>query len=301
MIDQLRFDGRVAIVTGAGGGLGRAYALLLASRGARVIVNDLGSDVHGQGTPGEAALHVVDEIRLAGGEAIANIDSVENGERIVEQALDEFGQIDILLNNAGILRDRTFHKMSEDDWEAVYRVHLFGSFKTTHAAWPHLRERGYGRVVMTASSTGLYGNFGQANYGAAKLALLGLANTLALEGAKYNIFVNTVAPIAASRMTHGLLPTPIFEALGPERVAPFVAYLVHESCTANGRKFEVGGNWAAELRWERSPGLRVPLDKALTPEDIVAGWSEVTDFSEPDHPTSSMDAFQIIAQQTEER
>lgn len=301
MTDLLRFDGRVAIVTGAGGGLGRAYALLLARRGARVVVNDIGGDVHGQGAADSAAQKVVAEIKAAGGEAIANGDSVEYGERVVEHALDEFGQIDVVINNAGNLRDKTFHKMSEDDWNSVYRVHLLGSFKTTHAAWPHLRERGYGRVVMTASSTGLYGNFGQANYGAMKLGLMGLANTLALEGEKYNIHVNTIAPIAASRMTDGLLPPPIFEALGPERVAPLVAYLVHESCSVNGRKFEVGGNWAAEIRWERAPGLRIPLAQELTPEDVVNGWDQITDFSDPDHPTSSMDAFIIVGEQAENR
>jgi 3-hydroxyacyl-CoA dehydrogenase/3a,7a,12a-trihydroxy-5b-cholest-24-enoyl-CoA hydratase len=270
---------------------------LLASRGAQVVVNDLGASVTGAGAGSKAADVVVDEIVAAGGEALANYDSVENGDKIVQQALDQYGQIDILINNAGILRDRTFHKMDDVDWDAVYRVHLFGAFKTTHAAWPHLRQKSYGRVVMTASSTGIYGNFGQANYGAMKLALMGLANTLALEGAKYNIHVNTIAPIAASRMTDGLLPEPIFKALGPERVAPLVAYLCHESCAVNGRKFEAGGNWAAEIRWQRSPGWRLPLTEEMTPEDIDQNWAKISDFSEPEHPTSSLDAFQIIAAQ----
>ncbi|MDJ0757443.1 MAG: SDR family oxidoreductase [Ardenticatenaceae bacterium] len=297
MTDQLRFDGRVAVVTGAGGGLGREYALLLAGRGAQVVVNDLGGSVHGDGATQRAADGVVEEITLGGGEAVANYDSVEDGEKIVQQALDQYGKVDIIVNNAGILRDRTFHKMSVDDWEAVYRVHLYGAFKTTHAAWPHLREKGYGRVIMTASSSGIYGNFGQANYGAMKLALMGLANTLAIEGAKYNIFVNTIAPIAASRMTDGLVPEPIYKAIGPERVAPLVAYLCHEQCSVSGRKFEVGANWAAEIRWQRTSGLRLPLAEKMTPEHIAEHWDSLTDFSTPDYPVSSLDAFQIVDDQ----
>lgn len=296
MGDELRYDGRVAVVTGAGGGLGREYALLLASRGAQVIVNDLGGSVTGDGASQNAADAVVDEIVAAGGEASANYDSVEDGEKIIQQALDSYGRVDIVVNNAGILRDKTFHKMSEEDWDSVYRVHLFGAFKVTHAAWPHMRKNGYGRIVMTSSSSGIYGNFGQANYGAMKLGLMGLANTLALEGAKYDIHVNSIGPIAKSRMTEGLayLGQEVLDALDPVRVAPLVAYLCHESCKANGRKFEVGAGWMSEIRWERTNGVTLPLSHDITPEDIVAQWSNITDWTDSTRPQTSADAFMIL-------
>src|SRR4029453_19093805 len=173
MANELRFDGRVAIVTGAGGGLGRSHALLLASRGAKVVVNDLGGSMHGGGQSATPAQKVVEEIKASGGDAIANADSVEDGAKIVQAALDTWGRIDIVVNNAGILRDTTFHKMSQEDWDLIYRVHVLGSFRVTHAAWPHLRDQGYGRIIMTASAAGIYGNFGQANYAMAKLGLVG--------------------------------------------------------------------------------------------------------------------------------
>ena len=223
MSEKMRFEERVAIVTGAGGGLGRTYALLLASRGAKVVVNDLGGSAFGQGADAAPADKVVAEIREAGGEAVANYDSVENGDKIVQMALDHFGRVDIVVNNAGILRDTSFHKMTEQDWELIYQVHLYGSFKVTHAAWPYLREQQYGRVIMTTSAAGIYGNFGQANYSTAKLGLLGLANTLAIEGQKRNIHVNTIAPMAGSRLTEAVLPQEMVEALKPEYVAPLVA------------------------------------------------------------------------------
>ena len=211
MSDQLRFDGRVAIITGAGGGLGRAYARLLAARGAKVVVNDLGGSMHGDGAATTAADRVVGEILAAGGEAVANYESVEDGWRIVQHALDAFGRLDIVINNAGILRDVSFHKMSDEDWERIYRVHLYGGYQVTRAAWPHLRDQGYGRVIMTGSAAGLYGNFGQANYSSAKLGLLGLAQTLAVEGQKRNVLVNTIAPLAGSRLTETILPPDLFE------------------------------------------------------------------------------------------
>jgi len=296
MSDQLRYDGRVAIVTGAGGGLGREYALLLAGRGAQVVVNDLGGSVTGGGASQKAADAVVAEIVAAGGEAVANYDSVEDGDKIVQQAIDQYGRVDIVINNAGILRDKTFHKMSSDDWDSVYRVHLFGAFKVTHAAWPHMRQHGYGRVVMTSSSSGIYGNFGQANYGAMKLGLMGLANTLALEGAKYDIHVNSIGPIAKSRMTEGLAAfgQEILEALDPVRVAPLVAYLCHESCQANGRKFEVGAGWMSEIRWERTNGATLPLSHDITPEDVVEQWDKITDWTDSARPQTSADVFMIL-------
>ncbi len=294
MAEELRFDGRVAVVTGAGGGLGRAYARLLAARGAQVVVNDPGASLAGEGENRRPADRVVEEITSAGGEGVASYDSVEVGERIVQQALDQFGRIDIVINNAGILRDRTFHKMTLEEWEAVYRVHLFGAFRVTHAAWPHFRSQQYGRVVMTSSSSGIFGNFGQANYAAMKLGQMGLANTLALEGERYNIRVNTIAPYAGSRMTEGLMPPDLFAALAPERVAPLVVFLCHERCPVSGKKYEVGGNWMAELRWERTRGLQFALDQEVTPEAVAGGWDILSDWSDPDVPTSSADAFQVI-------
>lgn len=291
MTDELRFDGRVAIITGAGGGLGRAYALLLAARGAQVVVNDLGGSMHGDGADVAAADKVVAEIQAAGGTAVASYDSVEDGDRIVQTALDHFGRVDIVINNAGILRDTSFHKMTEVDWERIYRVHLYGGYRVTRAAWPFLRDQGYGRVIMTGSAAGLYGNFGQANYSSAKLGLLGLAQTLAVEGSKRNIHVNTIAPLAGSRLTETVLPPELVAALKPDYVAPLVAYLCHESCAATGQVFEVGAGWVARVRWQRGRGATFPLDQALTPEAVAGKWSQIDDFSEPSYPTTPMDSF----------
>lgn len=296
MTNELHFNGRIAIVTGAGGGLGKAYALLLASRGAKVVVNDLGGSRHGEGANAIPADQVVAEIRAAGGEAIANYDSVEDGEKIVQAALDTYGRLDILINNAGILRDTSFHKMSHQDWELIYRVHLLGSFKTTHAAWPHLRDQGYGRVIFTTSAAGIYGNFGQANYSSAKLGLLGLANTLALEGQKRNVLVNTIAPIAGSRLTETVLPTDLVAALKPDYVAPLVAYLCHENSTTNGAVFELGAGWVSRLRWQRSKGAFFPLNTPMTPEKIAEQWAVINDFTEAENPTTVQDAFPPVMQ-----
>ena len=235
---ERRFDDRVAIVTGAGGGLGRQHALTLAERGCKVVVNDLGGSAHGDGKSSSAADKVVEEIRAMGGEAVANYDSVENGESIVQTALDHFGTVDIVINNAGILRDVSFAKMTKKDWDLVLKVHLEGSMSVTHAAWPIMREKGYGRIIMTTSAAGLYGNFGQANYCAAKLGLAGLANCLAEEGRSKNIHVNTIAPIAASRLTETIMPPNLLENLKPEAVSPLVAWLCHEDCEETKGIFE---------------------------------------------------------------
>ena len=221
---------RVVVVTGAGGGLGREYALTLAKEGASVIVNDLGGSRDGTGAGHNMADQVVNEIKAAGGRAAANYDSVaepEGAENIIKTALDEFGKIDGIVSNAGILRDGTFHKMSFENWDSVLKVHLYGGYNVIRAAWPHFREQSYGRVLVATSTSGLFGNFGQANYGAAKLGLVGLINTLAQEGAKYNIKANALAPIAATRMTEDILPPEVLKNLTPEFVAPVVAYLVH--------------------------------------------------------------------------
>ncbi|MBC2716864.1 MAG: SDR family NAD(P)-dependent oxidoreductase [Desulfobacteraceae bacterium] len=242
--DEIRFDDQVAIITGAGGGLGRIYALELAKRGAKVVVNDLGGARDGSGegsaTP---AQKVVDEIKALGGEAVANYDSVstpDGGENIVKAALDAYGTVDILINNAGILRDKSFIKMEPENWQTVLDVHLTGAYNVTKPAFKVMREKGYGRIVMTTSAAGLYGNFGQTNYSSAKMGLAGLMNTLKLEGKKYNIKVNTVAPIAASRLTEDILPPELFEKMKPEFVSPLVMYLCSQECDANGNIYNAG-------------------------------------------------------------
>ncbi|HKV19436.1 MAG TPA: SDR family oxidoreductase, partial [Mycobacterium sp.] len=235
---------RVIVVTGAGGGLGREYALTLAKEGASVVVNDLGGARDGTGAGHNMADEVVKEIKDAGGRAVANYDSVaepEAAENIIKTAIDEFGKVDGVVSNAGILRDGTFHKMEFGAWDSVLKVHLYGGYNVIRAAWPHFRENSFGRVVVATSTSGLFGNFGQANYGAAKLGLVGLINTLAQEGAKYNIKTNAVAPIAATRMTQDILPPEVFEKLTPEYVAPVVAYLMSEENPDTGAVFIVGG------------------------------------------------------------
>jgi 3-hydroxyacyl-CoA dehydrogenase/3a,7a,12a-trihydroxy-5b-cholest-24-enoyl-CoA hydratase len=293
-MSELRFDGRVAIVTGAGGGLGKTYALLFASKGAKVVVNDLGTSFQGEGKSSKAADVVVDEIKKLGGEAVANYDSVEDGDKIVKTALDTWGRVDIVINNAGILRDCSFLKMQDKDWDLIYRVHLKGSYSVTKAAWPHMREQGYGRIIMTSSAAGIYGNFGQANYSAAKLGLLGLAKTLALEGEKRNVFVNTIAPMAGSRMTETVMPPDLLQALKTEYVAPLVAYLCHESCSENGQLFEVGAGWVSKLRWQRTQG--VFLGEKISAESIAKEWNKVTDFTDATFPTAASDSFSLVAQ-----
>ena len=294
MANELRFDGRVAIVTGAGAGLGRSHALLLASRGAKVVVNDLGGSRHGEGKSSAAADAVVDEIKKAGGEAVANYDSVEDGGKIVQAALDAWKRIDIVVNNAGILRDTSFQKMTADDWDLIYRVHVLGSFRVAHAAWNHMRDAGYGRIVFTSSAAGIYGNFGQANYAMAKLGLVGLSSTLAIEGKKKNVHVNAIAPLAGSRLTETVLPKELTDSLKPEYVSPLVAWLCHESCEENGGLFEVGGGFVGKLRWERSAGALFKLGKPIAPEAIQREWSKIAGFEKTTHPGDITQSMQPI-------
>lgn len=283
-MDQLRFDGRVAVVTGAGGGLGKAYAILLGSRGAKVVVNDLGGGRDGSGKS-KFADEVVKEIKDKGGIAVADYNSVVEGEKIIKTAIDNFGRIDILINNAGILRDKSFVKMSEQDWDLIHAVHLKGAFKTTHAAWETFRKQKYGRIIMTSSNAGLFGNFGQANYSAAKLGLVGLANTLALEGDKYNIKVNTIVPTAASRLTEDILPPEMFQAMKPELIAPVVAYMVHESFNETGLVIDSTLGFATKTHLVRSNGapLRKNPSDPVTIESVKESWSKIVDMKENKH------------------
>lgn len=284
---DLRFDDRVVIVTGAGQGLGRCHALEFARRGAKVVVNDLGGAANGDGRSATVAQQVVDEIKAMGGEAVANGDSVEDGDKIVQAAMDHFGRVDVVVNNAGILRDVSFAKMTDDDWNLIHRVHLFGAYKVTRAAWPHMREAGYGRVIFTTSAAGIYGNFGQANYSAAKLGLFGLGQTLAIEGASKNIKVNTVGPAAASRLAGTILPPEIMEALKPEYVTPAVILLSHESIDVTGKLFEVGGGYVTQTRWEQSQGAF--FKDMFTAEELLARWDEATSFENSRHGTTMAD------------
>ncbi len=293
-MSELRFDDRVAIVTGAGGGLGRSHALTLAARGAKVVVNDLGGSAHGAGKSSSAADKVVEEIRAMGGEAVANYDSVENGEAIVQSALDAFGTLDIVINNAGILRDVSFQKMTQDDWDLVMRVHLNGTKSVSHAAWQVMRDKGFGRIVMTTSAAGIYGNFGQANYCAAKLGILGLANCLAEEGRSKNVLVNTIAPLAASRLTETILPPQLLDLLQPEAVSPLVAWLCHENCKETKGLFEVGAGYIAKLRWERTAGYFFPNKRPFNVDDVAKKWNKITDFSESTHPTTTTESITPI-------
>ena len=274
---------RVIVVTGAGGGLGREYALTLAREGACVVVNDLGGARDGSGAGHSMADQVVDEIKAAGGRAVANYDSVADAaaaENIVKTALDEFGKIDGVVSNAGILRDGTFHKMTAEQWDAVIQVHLYGGYNVIRAAWPHFREQSYGRIVVATSTSGLFGNFGQANYSAAKLGLVGLINTLAQEGAKYNIKANAMAPIAATRMTEDILPPEVFKKLTPEYVAPIVGYLCTEEVPDTGSVFIAGGGKVQRVALFQNAGYT--FTDVPSVDDVASKWSTIDDLSKPE-------------------
>ncbi|HEY5874896.1 MAG TPA: SDR family oxidoreductase, partial [Ilumatobacteraceae bacterium] len=274
-MSDLGFDGRVAIITGAGGGLGRQHALLLASRGALLVINDLGGSVDGTGSDKGAAERMVDEITALGGEAVADTSSVatpEGGAAIVQTALDAFGKVDIVINNAGILRDKAFHNMEPDLMNPVFDVHLKGAFHVTQPAWVKMREQGYGRIISTSSAAGVFGNFGQTNYGAAKMGLVGFTNVLAVEGAKYNIKANAIAPLALTRMTETILGG-LGDKLDPALVSPIVAWLAHEDCPATGRLFSVGGGRVAEVFIGECKGYH---SADLTPEQLRDNWDTVT-------------------------
>jgi NAD(P)-dependent dehydrogenase (short-subunit alcohol dehydrogenase family) len=296
--EPITFDGRVAVVTGAGGGLGRTYALELARRGARVVVNDLGGAVDGTGASSSAANQVVTEIEEAGGEAIANYDSVsteEGGKAIVQSALDTFGKVDVVVNNAGILRDKSFAKMTMAEMEAVIDVHVKGGFYVSSPAFQSMRDNGYGRFVFTSSASGLFGNFGQANYGAAKAGLVGLSNVLAIEGEKYNITSNAIAPIAKTRMTEDLLG-PFADMVAPEQVTPLVVYLCSEANEYTHEIFTVGGGRYGRVFIGTNQGWFAGTDEIPTAEAVSEHMEQIRDISDYVIPLNNNDEIMLLGQ-----
>ncbi len=296
MSDPITFDGRVAIVTGAGGGLGRTYALELARRGARVVVNDLGGAVDGTGASSSAADQVVADIKEAGGEGIANYDSVstpEGGAAIVASAVEEFGTVDVVVNNAGILRDRAFSNMEMAEIEAVLDVHLRGAFHVSSPAFKVMKEKGYGRFVFTSSNSGLFGNFGQANYGAAKAGLAGLSNVLAIEGARYNIKSNAIAPLAKTRMTVDLLG-PFADMVQPEQVTPMVVYLCSEANEHTHEIFTAGGGRYGRIAIVTNEGWIAGTGEVPSVEDVASHLDAIRDLSDPIVPDSSQDEIMLL-------
>ncbi|GAA3474218.1 SDR family oxidoreductase [Nonomuraea roseola] len=289
---MLRFDGKVAIITGAGHGLGRSHALLLAERGAHVVVNDLGGALDGTGASTGPAAEVVELITKNGGQAVANTDNVatpEGAKAIVRSAVDAFGKVDIVVNNAGILRDKSFGKMTVEEFDTVLAVHVRGSYLVSQAAYPYLKEQGYGRIVNTSSPAGLFGNFGQANYSTAKMGLVGLTKTLAIEGARSGIKANAIAPIAWTRMTEALLPAEFEAKFTAERVSALVAFLTHESCEVTGEVFSVGGGKVARVFVAEGPGWKTD---DLSPETIAANWDSI--MTEQPYVLSAADSMKAM-------
>ncbi|MEI8391895.1 MAG: SDR family oxidoreductase [Actinomycetes bacterium] len=274
-MSALGYDGKVAIITGAGGGLGRQHALMMAKRGALIVVNDLGGSIDGVGSNASAAQIVVDEIKAIGGEAVADHNTVatpEGGQAIVQTAIDTYGRVDIVINNAGILRDKAFHNMTPDLLNPVLDVHLKGAFYVTQPAFVHMREQGYGRIISTSSAAGVFGNFGQTNYGAAKMGLVGFTRVLGVEGARFNIKANAIAPLAMTRMTEDILGA-LKDKLDPALVSPLVAFLAHEECPVSGQLFSVGGGRVAHVFLGETNGYYSPT---LTPEDVQNNWDTIT-------------------------
>ena len=292
-MSDIRFADRVVVVTGGGNGLGRSHALDFGRRGAKVVINDLGGSGFGEGADQRVADIVVEEIKAAGGEAVANYDSVTEGDKIVQTAMDSFGRVDVVINNAGILRDKSFHKMTDDDWDIIFDVHVRGAYKVTRAAWPMMRDQNYGRVIFTTSAAGIYGNFGQTNYSAAKLAQLGMAQTLAHEGRSKNVNVNTIAPIAGSRLTETVMSKEMVAMLKPEYVTPLVIKLCGEGSSVTNGLFEVGAGFVSEVRWERTQGVYLDMN-GFDAEDIEAHWDKITDFTDANHPADIGEANKML-------
>jgi multifunctional beta-oxidation protein len=281
--EELNFKDKVVLVTGAGAGLGRAYALAFAKLGAKIVVNDVANPDT-----------TVAEIKALGAEAVGDKHSVEDGDAVIKTCVDAFGTVHIIVNNAGILRDKSFASMTDEQWHQVMAVHLRGTYKVTKAAWPLMLAQKYGRIINTTSTSGIYGNFGQANYAAAKLGILGFSRAIALEGKKYNIYVNTIAPNAGTAMTATIMPPEMVQAFKPEYVAPFVLALASDKCpTPTGGLYEVGSGWYGRTRWQRSGGHGFPVGKVATPEEVKAKWNEIVNFDDGrvDYPESTQDGI----------
>lgn len=288
---MLRFDGKVVLITGAGNGLGKEYALAFGARGATVVVNDLGGSSSGEGSSKQPVDVVVEQIVKAGGKAVANYDSVEEGVKIVRDIIDKCGRIDVIVHNAGILRDKSLGKMKDVDWDLVQRIHLRSVFLLTRAAWPHMCKNKFGRIITVASSAGIYGNFGQCNYSAAKMGVHAFSQCVALEGKKYNIQCNCVAPIAGSRLTRFVMPDDMADALKAKYVSPLMLWLCHGDCSDSGGLYECGAGWMGKLRWERTDGCVVrKKTEDVSPEDVRANWAKICDFSKTHHPININDA-----------
>jgi len=284
-MSKIDFTGRVAVVTGAGSGLGRNYSVELAKRGAKVVVNDLGGSRDGVGSSKSAADHVVEEIKALGGEAVSNYDNVatpEGGENIVRTAIEAFGKVDMLINNAGILLDSTFTKMDEKKWDAVVAVHLKGTYCVTRPAFIHMMSQGYGRIVMTTSGSGLFGNFGQSNYASAKMGVVGLTNVLKLEGAKNNVKANVIVPIAGTRLTEDIVPPEIFKRMRLEFVTPAVLYMCSEQCQDSGVIINAGFGYFSRSAIMTGEGVFLSDgDKIPTPEEVMENWGRITSLENP--------------------
>lgn len=296
-MSDIRYDGRVAVITGAGGGLGKTYALEMARRGAKVVVNDLGGKADGTGAGHSMADQVVDEIKQAGGEAVANYDSVstpEGGEGIIQSALSAFGRVDVVVNNAGILRDKTFLKLTPEELGIVLDVHLKGAFYVSQPAFRAMKEKGYGRFIFTSSAAGILGNFGQTNYGAAKMGLVGLMNVLSVEGAKYNIKCNAIAPTARTRMTEELLG-PLAPLLDPETVTPLVVYLGSEACELTHEIFSVGGGRFARMFIGLTPGWVADGGKKVSAEDVADHMEQIRNPEGYTIPANITDELRILS------
>jgi NAD(P)-dependent dehydrogenase (short-subunit alcohol dehydrogenase family) len=284
---MMNFENKVIVITGAGQGIGLEYAKFFAARKAKMLLNDPAKEA-GQWVVEFVATQLSQEF---GVQIATNHDSVEDGHKIIEACIGAFKRIDVLINNAGVLIDRSMAKMTVQDFDNIIRIHLKGSFRCTLAAWPHFRKQKFGRIINTTSSTGLFGNFGQVNYAAAKAGLIGMTMALAKEGANYNIKVNAIAPVAETRMTKTLIPNDLIVAVPANAIPPFVAVLASEECPESGQVYEVGGGWATKLRWERAEGGSFPLNH--TPEDIQKGWDQIGDFGRKnDYPTSGSDSIE---------
>lgn len=298
-MEKMRFDGKVVIVTGAGVGLGREYALEFASRGASVIVNDLGAARDGSGASKSAADTVVEEIQKQGGKAAANYDDVstpEGGKSIVQTAVDAFGTVDVLVNNAGILRDKSFMKMTVEEWDAIMSVHLRGAFCVTQPALAVMRQNNYGRIIVTSSTSGLFGNFGQSNYGAAKMGLVGLMNVLKLETSKYNVNINAIAPNAYSRMTEDLLPKELAAKLHAKFNVPMVVYLCSEESQENGSIFAMGAGWYAKTAIVCAPGACLgDGQRDVSAEEVRDHFDKITDLTGAKPLNNNMESFEFMA------